>query len=178
MHACRDTVAPSFGAEHSISLSLWRIADPLPWWNISIDCGRCTGGYGAKHPFQTLAICILPDHLHAIWRLPEGDTDYPPRWSLINSGFSRNLKPSEARSSSKLSRREKGIWQRRYWEHQIRDDPDMERHVDYIHANPLKHGLVSKLVDWPYSSFHRYVADGLLANNWAGGVLDECEFGE
>ena len=131
-----------------------------------------------KHPFQTLAICILPDHLHAIWRLPEGDADYPLRWSLIKSGFSRNLQPSEARSSSKVSRREKGIWQRRYWEHQIRDDLDMERHIDYIHANPLKHGLVSSLRDWAYSSFHRYVADGLLPNDWAGQVLNECEFGE
>ena len=131
-----------------------------------------------KHPFQTLAICILPDHLHAIWRLPDGDTEYPLCWSLIKSGFSRNLQPSQTRSSSKVARREKGIWQRRYWEHQIRDDADMERHIDYIHANPLKHGLVSNPADWPYSSFHRYVADGLLPNNWAGQVPDECEFGE
>ena len=142
---------------------------------------RLRAAYGRvqrKHPFQTLAICILPDHLHAIWRLPEGDADYPLRWSLIKSEFSRNLQPSEARSSSKVSRREKGIWQRRYWEHQIRDDPDIERHIDYIHANPLKHGLVTSLRDWPHSSFHRYVADGLLPNDWEAQVLNECEFGE
>ena len=130
------------------------------------------------HPFQTLAICVLPDHLHTILRPPEGYADYPLCWSLIKAGFSRNLQPSETRSSSKVARRGKGIWQRRYWEHRIRDDADMERHVDYIHTNPLKHGLVSKLVDWPYSSFHKYVADGLLPNDWAGQVLDECEFGE
>ena len=83
-----------------------------------------------RFPFDTNAICILPDHLHAIWTLPEGDSDFPRRWSLIKSGFSRALPPADDRSASKAARREKGIWQRRYWEHAIRDDADFARHVD------------------------------------------------
>jgi len=90
-------------------------------------------------PFETIAICILPDHLHAIWRLPENDADFPMRWNLIKGGFSRSLPSTELRSPSKRAKREKGIWQRRYWEHVIRDENDLARHVDYIHFNPVKH---------------------------------------
>src|SRR6516164_1853835 len=93
-----------------------------------------------RYPFETIAICVLPDHLHAIWSLPQGDTNFPLRWNLIKSGFSRGLPADTQRSSSKIARREKGIWQRRYWEHTIRDDADLARHVDYIHFNPVKHG--------------------------------------
>jgi putative transposase len=124
------------------------------------------------HPFQTIAICILPDHLHAVWSLPSDDADFPTRWSRIKAGFSRGLADAELRSTSKLAKREKGIWQRRYWEHTIRDDADLRRHVDYIHYNPVKHGLVGRVVDWPYSSFHKYVADGALPADW-GGDLSE-----
>ena len=95
-----------------------------------------------RRPFETVAICILPDHIHAIWALPEADTDFSTRWSLIKSGFSRGL-DAQPRSESKIRKREKGIWQRRYWEHAIRDDADLERHVDYIHFNPVKHGYVT-----------------------------------
>jgi putative transposase len=109
-----------------------------------------------RHPFETVAICILPDHIHALWALPDGDADFSTRWSLIKSGFSRGL-DARARSTSKVAKREKGIWQRRYWEHAIRDDEDFERHVDYIHFNPVKHGHVNRIADWPHSSFHRYV---------------------
>jgi putative transposase len=119
-------------------------------------------------PFRTVAICVLPDHLHALWSLPEGDADFASRWSLFKSGFSRGLPPAKTRSASKVAKREKGIWQRRYWEHAIRDDADFERHVDYIHYNPVKHGLVTRVADWPHSSFHRYVAQGILAADWAG----------
>lgn len=97
-----------------------------------------------RRPFQTLAICILPDHLHAIWTLPEDDADFPTRWSLIKSGFSRAIPASDARSVSMASKREKGLWQRRYWEHVIRDERDMERHINYIHFNPVKHGLTTR----------------------------------
>jgi putative transposase len=132
-----------------------------------------------RYPFDTNAICILPDHLHAIWTLPEGDADFPRRWSLIKSAFSRVLPPADDRSASKIARREKGIWQRRYWEHAIRDDADFARHVDYIYYNPVRHGLVSKVSDWPHSSFHRDVADGLLPEDWGSDIRDlPARFGE
>jgi putative transposase len=90
-----------------------------------------------KYPFETVAICILPDHIHAIWSLPDNDSDFPKRWQLIKSGISRGVPAAVTRSASKAARREKGIWQRRYWEHLIRDDDDLSRHVDYIHFNPV-----------------------------------------
>ena len=130
-------------------------------------------------PFETIAVCILPDHLHAIWSLPEHDTDFAMRWNLIKSGFSRGLPAATSRSASKLSRREKGIWQRRYWEHVIRDDADLARHIDYVHFNPVKHGLVTRVCDWPHSSFHRYVERGLLTTDWGGDMRDISDaFGE
>jgi len=130
-------------------------------------------------PFETVAICILPDHLHAIWTLPDGDAHFPRRWSLIKSGFSRPFAADARRTASKLAKREKGIWQRRYWEHVIRDDADLERHVDYIHFNPVKHGYVTRVRDWPHSSFHRYVARGVLPADWGGDVgNDTGRFGE
>lgn len=128
-------------------------------------------------PFETIAICILPDHIHAIWQLPQDDADFSTRWSQIKSGFSRGLAPGP-RSHSKLLHRDKGIWQRRFWEHQIRDENDLERHVDYVHYNPVKHGLVKRVAGWPYSSFHRYVSRGWLAEDWAGDVSQETTFGE
>lgn len=133
----------------------------------------------ASRPFETVAICVLPDHVHSIWALPEGDSDFSTRWSLIKSGFSRGLDAARERSESKVAKREKGIWQRRYWEHAIRDDADLERHVDYIHFNPVKHGYVTRAPDWPHSSFHRYVERGLLAADWGGDVKDtQGSFGE
>ena len=123
-----------------------------------------------KRPFNTVAICVLPDHVHAIWELPPNDADFSTRWSQIKSGFSRQFPASATRSPSKLNKREKGIWQRRFWEHEIRDERDLQRHVDYIHYNPVKHGHVRQLADWPWSSFHRYVARGLLPPDWAAGA--------
>ena len=132
-----------------------------------------------RFPFETVAICILPDHIHALWRLPDGDTNYASRWSFLKAGFSRGLPASKARSPSKIAKREKGIWQRRYWEHAIRDDIDFERHVNYIHYNPVKHGLVTRVADWPFSSFHRYVAQGILPADWAGDAGElSGRFGE
>ena len=90
------------------------------------------------HPFKVLAMVVLPEHLHAIWRLPQGDADYPLRWSLIKSGFSRRQEKGERIHASRKAKRERGIWQRRYWEHQIHDELDLTRHVDYIHFNPVK----------------------------------------
>ena len=97
-----------------------------------------------RYPFETVAICVLPDHIHAIWTLPEDDANYPRRWSLIKANFSRTLPPSPSRSASKIAKHEKGLWQRRYWEHAIRDDTDLSNHIDYIHFNPVKHGLVAR----------------------------------
>jgi putative transposase len=131
-----------------------------------------------RRPFETIAICVLPDHIHSLWALPEGDSDFSTRWGLIKSGFSRGLDP-RSRSESKIVKREKGIWQRRYWEHAIRDDADLERHADYVHFNPVKHGYVKRVVDWPHSSFHRYVDRGLLDPDWGGDMKDiQGAFGE
>jgi putative transposase len=106
------------------------------------------------------------------------DTDFSIRWNLIKSGFSRGL-DSRPRSSSKVRKREKGIWQRRYWEHAIRNERDLDRHVDYVHFNPVKHGHVTRVVDWPHSSFHRYVEKGLLVSDWGGDMTEiQGAFGE
>jgi putative transposase len=131
------------------------------------------------YPFETVAICVLPDHLHSVWSLPPDDADFPLRWSLIKSKFSRGLPADAERTSSKITKREKGIWQRRYWEHAIRSDEDLTRHVDYIHFNPVKHGYVSRASDWPHSSFARYVARGLLPADWGGDAREiPGKFGE
>jgi putative transposase len=131
-----------------------------------------------RRPFETVAICILPDHIHAVWALPEGDTDFATRWNLIKGGFSRGLE-AQPRSESKILKREKGIWQRRYWEHAIRDEADFGRHIDYIHFNPVKHGHVTRVADWPHSSFHRYVERGELPEDWGGDMKDiHGAFGE
>ncbi len=111
---------------------------------------------------------VLPDHFHAVWALPEGDADYAIRMALIKAAFSRNLPKVERIRESRERKRERGIWQRRYWEHQIRDEADLQAHVDYIHYNPVKHGHAERVVDWPYSSFHRYVRLGWLPEGWAG----------
>jgi len=126
----------------------------------------------ARHPFAIEAIVILPDHLHAIWTLPEGDADFTLRWRLIKSAFSRGFPHGERISASRLAKGERGIWQRRYWEHTLRDEDDLTRHVDYIHFNPVKHGHVSRVQDWPYSSFLRMVRLGVYPVDWAGDVRD------
>ena len=119
------------------------------------------------HPFKIVAMVVLPDHVHAIWTLPSSDSDFPLRWSLIKSGFSRALEKTEYIDEARRRKRERGVWQRRYWEHQIRDDADLTRHVDYIHINPVKHGHACVPIDWPYSSIHRYIRLGLLPADWA-----------
>ena len=122
-----------------------------------------------RHPFEIVAMVVLPDHLHTIWKTPEGDSAYPMRWCLIKSRFSRAIPKREIVGPSRHLKRERGIWQRRYWEHQIRDETDLERHVDYIHNNPVKHGNVTHASDWPYSSIHRFARLGLTPNNWGVG---------
>ena len=115
-----------------------------------------------RHPFRIDAIVILPDHLHAVWTLPDGDADFPRRWRLIKSALTRRLTlPGTNRTP----------WQKRYWEHVIRDERDYQRHIDYIHYNPVRHGFVKRPVDWPWSSFHRYVARGALDREWGADEI-------
>ena len=124
----------------------------------------------AEHPFTTEAFVLLPDHLHCIWTLPPGDANYALRWNIIKRIVSQETQRSVESpiSRSRQQRRELGLWQRRFWEHQIRDERDLLRHVEYIHWNPVKHGYVIRVRDWPYSSFHRYVEQGLYPLDWAG----------
>ena len=132
-----------------------------------------------RHPFTIDAMVALPDHLHAAWTLPEDDADYATRWQLIKSAFSHSLPPGERISDSRAARGERGIWQRRYWEHTIRDENDFTRDVDYIHINPVKHGLVTRVQDWPFSSFHRMVKLGVYSEDWAGDAAGyDGGFGE
>jgi len=131
------------------------------------------------HPFHIDALVILPDHLHCVWTLPERDADYPLRWALIKAGFSRRIPKTERRNVSRADKGERGIWQRRYWEHMIRGEGDYARHVDYIHYNPVKHGYVPRAADWPYSSIHRYIAAETLTQDWSAGEGEEDgKFGE
>ena len=132
-----------------------------------------------QHPFRIDAIVVLPDHLHTIWTLPPGDDDFPGRWRAIKSAFTHAV----VKSGLPVARNQKGeyaLWQRRYWEHTVADDVDFQHHVDYIHFNPVKHGLVEKAVDWPYSSFHHYVRQGILERDWAGTPAEKgrSDFGE
>jgi len=132
-----------------------------------------------RHPFKIIAVCILTDHLHLLVRLPENDADYPTRLRLIKAKFSQALPKTETISISRQTKGERGIWQRRYWEHEIRNEQDLNAHIDYIHINPVKHGYVKRVADWQYSSFQQYVAKGILPMDWAGnGVEIEDSFGE
>ena len=129
-------------------------------------------------PFDIDAWVVLPEHMHCIWTLPAGDSDFSTRWRIIKTLFLRSLPKTERRSAVRLAAGERGIWQRHYWEHCIRDDADYARHMDYVHVNPLKHGLVSRVVDWPYSSFHRLVRDGVYPADWCGDVAAEVGGGD
>ncbi|EAZ91247.1 REP-associated tyrosine transposase [Crocosphaera chwakensis] len=126
-----------------------------------------------KHPFIIDAIVILPNHLHCIWTLPQGDAEFSTRWRLIKSWFSCQCdrKYQGNISTSRQSKQERAIWQRRFWEHLIRDEEDFINHADYIHYNPVHHGLVSRPKDWEYSSFHRYVQRGVYDVNWGSSEI-------
>jgi putative transposase len=133
-----------------------------------------------ERPFHIDAWVVLPDHMHTVWTLPPGDDDFSNRWKAIKIRFVQKLPRTERRSNVRVAKGERGIWQRRFWEHVIRDDNDYARHIDYVHWNPLKHGLVKQVKDWPYSSFHQYVQQGLYPQDWAGDPIDEPNpnFGE
>ncbi|MDP2787597.1 MAG: transposase [Pseudomonadota bacterium] len=131
-------------------------------------------------PFKLDAVVILPDHLHAIWTLPPGDAGFGARWGMIKRHVSKTVGASgaEATTHSMKTRRELGFWQRRFWEHLIRDDDDYARHMDYIHFNPVKHGYVKSPADWQHSSFRKSVAQGIYPVGWASGANIEGDFGE
>lgn len=123
-------------------------------------------------PFRIDAWVLLPDHLHCVWTLPQGDSGFSVRWSIIKRRTSQALAGyPDLRSppgASRTRRQESTLWQRRFWEHRIRDSADMRHHIDYIHWNPVKHGLAACASDWPWSSFHRYVHEGVLTPDWGG----------
>jgi putative transposase len=130
------------------------------------------------HPFHIDAWVVLPEHMHAVWTLPEGDAAFSARWTVIKRLFSASIPPGEARSASRAAKGERGIWQRRFWEHTVRDDEDLTRHVDYVHFNPVKHGLATRASDWPYSTFERAVARGEYPVDWFPRRDDAGGFGE
>ena len=110
-----------------------------------------------QRPFENLAMVVMPDHLHAIWRLPPDDADFSTRWMLIKQGVVHRLKGRTGIPT---------LWQSRFWERTLRDARDVEQHVHYIHFNPVKHGNVQQVIDWPHSTFHRYVKNGVYPANW------------
>ena len=135
------------------------------------------------YPFTIDGWVLLPDHLHCIWSLPDRDHDYSKRWGLIKARLTKDTKwlfhRDDWMNVSKQKHREGTFWQRRFWEHEIRDNQDFSRHLDYLHYNPVKHGLVRTVADWPYSTFHRDVRKGLYPLDWGGDGIDSMgEFGE
>ena len=131
-----------------------------------------------RAPFRIEAWVVLPDHMHWLWTLPGGDDDFSGRWRAIKTAFSKALPAREPRTTAMTARGERGIWQRRYWEHTIRDDRDFAAHFDYIHFSPVKHRLAEHPHDWPHSSFHRCVAKGLYPAGWAAGDAEPQQAGE
>ncbi len=131
-----------------------------------------------KHPFNIHGWVVLPDHLHCVIELPENDNDFSTRWRLIKMRFSKALPRLENLSPVRRKRGERGIWQRRFWEHLIRNEADYLAHMDYIHINPVKHGLVDSVAQWRYSTFHRCVERGIYTYDWAGGYESNLEYSD
>lgn len=154
-----------------ISLPWLLNSGPAFWQTIgrAIVCAMPSGIVG-NLPFHINAWVIVPDHMHAIWTLPHGDTDYSKRWGVIKKHFTQSWLASDGIEQTvthaRQNNRRRGIWQRRFWEHTLRDERDYAHHFDYLHFNPVKHGLVDKVIDWPYSSFHRCLNDGIYPENW------------
>jgi putative transposase len=132
----------------------------------------------SRHPFHIDAWVVPPDHMHCLWTLPTDDFDFPVRWRTIKALFSRSVPPAADRRASLVRKREAGIWQRRYWEHTIRDDRDYAAHMDDIHFSPVKHGFAARPADWPHSSYARCVTRGLYPTDWTAegpGLVDMGE---
>jgi putative transposase len=141
---------------------------------VTIECRR-------QWPFDIVAVALMPDHLHTIWRLPEGDTEYARRWGWLKKEFAKRWLAAGGSerpvSPSRQLNRRRGVLQRRFWEHVIRDELDLERLLDYIHYNPVKHGLVGRAIDWPWSSFHRFVREGRYPSDWGCAAMDFGDLG-
>jgi putative transposase len=132
-----------------------------------------------ERPFHIDAWVVFPEHMHCVITLPEGDSDFSNRIKAIKIRFVRALPPTEHRSSARAARGERGIWQRRFWEHTIRDQQDYVKHMDYVHYNPVKHGYVTQVSEWPFSTFHRWVKAGVLPSDWGGvGDMEKIQAGE
>lgn len=129
-----------------------------------------------SHPFIIHAWVIMPDHMHCVIELPEGDHDFATRIRLIKSNFSKAIPKTERISSVRKNKGERGIWQRRYWEHLIRNQADFNAHIDYVHINPLKHGLVKQVKDWQHSTFHHFVKQGVYPEDWGGGQESDLSY--
>ena len=132
----------------------------------------------SRHPFRIHGWVVLPDHMHCVIELPPNDADFATRWRLVKMGFSKVMPKTERLSTVRAKRGERGIWQRRYWEHLIRDEADFRAHMDYVHINPVKHGLVKCVAEWPYSTFHRLVKAGAYPMDWAGGDEDALGYAD
>ena len=128
-----------------------------------------------RHPFAVEAVVLLPDHLHTIWTLPDGDADYSVRWAGVKTGFTRRYLagggPEGVLDHNRSRHRERAVWQHRFWEHLVRDEADLSRCLDYLHYNPVKHGLVARVADYPWSSFHRWVGLGEYDHEWGTGAV-------
>jgi putative transposase len=131
-----------------------------------------------RHPFTIDAIVIMPNHLHCLWTLPPDDLDYSNRWGQIKGYFSRHINKGERLTTSRSKRRERGLWQRRFWAHLITDQDDFNIHADYIHWNPVKHGWVNQVADWQYSSFHKFVRLGIYPATWGCTEKFDLDAGE
>jgi len=125
-------------------------------------------------PFESRAIVLMPDHLHVIWRLPDGDCDYPTRIAILKKRFTEGFLAAGGKEGkttpSRAKHRVRGVWEKRYYEHTIRNFWDYQRHFDYIHLNPVKHGYVARPGDWPWSTFAKYVKEGVYEATWLGHV--------
>jgi len=142
--------------------------------------GEVTGAIPLPRPDRIDALVLLDEHLHTIWTLPEGGTRYSARWGWIKKEFTKAYLAAggneQARSGSRLRQRRRGVWQKRFWEHALRDEEDYARHFDYIHYNPVKHGYVECVRDWPYSTFHRWVKQGVYPSDWGSKAQRIIEF--
>lgn len=129
-----------------------------------------------RYPFEILAWVQMPDHLHCIWQMPIDDANYSMRWSQIKRLTTQSCPQyhlsHDKLNASKIKRNEKGVWQRRFYEHEIRNEQDLKNHLDYLHYNPVKHGLVDNVGDWQYSSFHRLVGEGYYPADWGSGGIE------
>jgi putative transposase len=131
---------------------------------------KAVGGVRAIRPFEMTAVVLLPDHFHMVWQLPDGDSDFSTRMGGVKYAFTRAYLAAGGQEGAPTRGRERhrnrGVWQKRFHEHWIRDDRDFARHFDYVHYNPVKHGYVDSPAKWPWSSFHRYVRLGLYDPDW------------